>query len=229
MLDSENAENIQNGGVNPAPQGTEPAAPVSTDSEAAPATPVAENAKHDKVTAAFIKQRQERKADKQRIAALEARLAAAQPAQAPVPQAPAQTQQNQTVSAPAQPQVTQAESAGVVVSEDAALQAMAVDKDVASVPGAIMDLMDIVDTDPKIARLNAIDPMLAYAEAKKVWLQKTGIAPAPKPPVATKISGGMSVAKDDLGALFEILDTAKPGTKLYRETVAKVNAAMGRR
>ena len=105
---------------------------------------------------------------------------------------------------------------------------MALDKDVQSVPGALMDIMDIVDTNPKIAKLNAIDPALALREAKSIWAANLGIAPAPVAPVATKTSGGMSTGPQDLQALFAAVDAAQPGTKAYRDAVAKVNAAMNK-
>jgi len=225
MSEKENVETIQPAQVTPTPAAAAPAAPATPVVEAAPATPEAAKPAHDKATAAFIKQRQERKADKQRIAALEAQLAAPQSAPAatpaPAPAAPA------TIT-PVQPQVNRTEPV-VVVDETAAIQETAMDKNVQSVPGAIMDIMDIVDTDPRIVRLNSIDPNLAYSEAKKVWLQRMAIAPTPPIPVAVKTSGGMSAAHEDLASLFAAVDAQKPGTKAYREAVAKVNEAMNRR
>jgi hypothetical protein len=227
MSTEENVETIQPVPVTPTPAVTEPAAPVTPVVEAAPATPIAEQPKHDKATAAFIKQRQERKADKLKIAELEGKLAAAQPAPAVTP--PVQAPQAPVVSAPVQPQVVVPAETVDAVSESAAIQAMSLDKDVQSVPGAIMDIMEIVDSNPKIAKLNAIDSGLAFREAKAIWASNLGIAPTPVTPVATKVSGGMSGSPENLQALFAAVDAAKPGTKTFRDAVAKVNEAMNKR
>jgi hypothetical protein len=222
MSEKENVETIQPVQVIPTPAAAAPsAAPATPVVEAAPATPEAAKPQDDKAVAAFIKQRQQHKADKQRIAALEAQLAAPQSAPALAPVAPATITPVQSQAKPTEPVV--------VLDETAAIQATAMDKDVQSVPGAIMDIMDIVDTDPRIGKLNAIDTNLAYVEAKKVWLQRLAIAPTPPIPVAVKTSGGMSAAHEDLASLFAAVDKEKPGTKAYREAVAKVNEVMNKR
>ena len=219
-MDLQNDENVQPAQVTPSPEAIEPAAQVAASAEVV--TPVESNTVADKTTLAFIKQRQARKADKQRIVALEAQLAAAQPVPVatpvPAPVAP-------VVVAPAQPQQVQAETGNI--DDELAIQAIANDKQVQSVPGAILDIMELVDTNPKLAKLNAIDSNLAFAEATKMWKAKLGLAATPKLPIATKISGGMSSGNEDLGNLFQALDQATPGTKAYRELVAKVNKAMG--
>jgi hypothetical protein len=227
MSEKENVETIQPMQVTPTPAAAAPsAAPATPVVEAAPATPEAAKPQDDKAVAAFIKQRQQHKADKQRIAALEAQLAAPQSAPAATP--PALAPVAPATITPVQSQAKPTEPV-VVLDETAAIQATAMDKDVQSVPGAIMDIMDIVDTDPRIGKLNAIDTNLAYAEAKKVWLQRLAIAPTPPIPVAVKTSGGMSAAHEDLASLFAAVDKEKPGTKAYREAVAKVNEVMNKR
>jgi hypothetical protein len=88
-----------------------------------------------------------------------------------------------------------------------------------------MDIMDMVDSDSKLARLYEIDKPLALREATAMWKSKLGISAPPITPAPTHISGGMGVSHDDLTSLFKQLDSAKPGTKTYRDLVAKVNAA----
>ena len=231
MSENKDAETNQVGQATPAPAAQEPAAPTAPKPEAAPAESTAETGKGvDKSTLAHIRQRQENRALKQRIAELEAAKPAPQPPAAPVTPAPvAQAPQAPAVSAPVQPQEAVKAETVNTEAESMAIQAMAVDKDVQSVPGAILDILDIVDSNPKIAKINAIDPALALREAKALWASKLGIAPAPAAPVATKTSGGMSTSPQDLQALFAAVDAAKPGTKAYRDAVAKVNAAMNSR
>jgi len=223
-MSNENAENVQAAPVTPAPETTKPAAEVVSAPEVA--KPEASTSV-DKTTQAFIKMRQEKKAMKARIAELEAVKPAAQPE--PVVTPPVQAQPQPAVSAPAQPQVAVPAETVNVVDESAAIQALSLDKDVQSVPGAILDIMEIVDSNPKIAKLNEIDSALAFREAKALWASNLGIAPTPPAPVATKTSGGMSGDTYNLQALFAAVDAAQPGTKAFRDAVNKVNEAMNRR
>lgn len=213
-MENKDAENIQEGSATPAPAAAvPPQVPPATPPVAAPATEKAE----DKTTLAFIKMRKEKQANKARIAELESKLAAAPAAPVATP-APAQT-------APiVQPQP--APKAEAVVSEDSVIQEMAKDSDVASVPGGIIDIMDLVDSDPKLVKLNAIDPSLAFREAKAMWKAKLGISTPPPTPAPVTVSGGISTDQKDLTELFRKVDEAKPGSKAYREAVKAVNEAM---
>ena len=223
MSDEKNAETVQDPKVTPAPSVT-PAtqASVTPKPESTPADPTAEN----KNVSAFIKMRKDAKASKLRIAELESKIQAA-PVVTPEPQpvvasAPAPTQTVTTVAP------TPAHVAAAEVSEEAAIQELAKDKDVMSVPGGIIDIMDLVDSDPKLVRLNEIDPTLAFREAKAMWTAKLGIGKVPLIPAPSTPSGGMGGEKNDLQALFDTVDAAKPGTKAYRDAVKAVNAAMAK-
>lgn len=223
----ENGEKIQDTKVEPPPSVAEPSIPATVTPEAAPVDSTTEN-KSDKTVSAFIKQRKELKAYKQRIAELESKISTPQPAPIPVP-APAKPTvetpkaQVQTVNSVALP--AKAESG----NEESAIQELAKDADVNSVPGGIVEIMDLVDSDPRLTRLNEIDSHLAFIEAKKMWASKLGINNGSKVPISPKVSGGMSGGTKDLQVLLAEVDNCKPGTKAYRDAVNKFNAANARK
>lgn len=220
-------ENKDAAEVKPVDAGT-PAPAQATKPESTEAVKPAAPAvvKDDKTTQAFINMRLEKKADKQRIKELEAKLAAA-PATETQPE-----EAKPAVAAPAVPAVSKAAPAqtkaetGIDQEEAIALRAMAADPDVAAVSGGIMAIMDIVETDPKIAKLYEVDRTIGLQQAKAAWATKYGIAPAPVTPVPTTTSTGMGSEKTDLPSLFKTLEGQKPGTKAYRTTLAKINTAM---
>lgn len=215
MSDSKDAEKTQEPTGTPAPVVTEP-----TQAPVAQAPVPADSTVESKNVSAFIRMRKADKANKQKIAELEAKLAAAPVVPAVETPAPTQTVAKVT---PAPAPVAE-----TVVSEEAAIQEIAKDADVIAVPGGIIDIMDLVDSDPKLSRLNEIDHRLAFTEAKKLWASKLGIGATPPTPVPSKISGGISKDTTDLGELFKAVDQAKPGSKAYREAVKKVNEAMAK-
>lgn len=213
---SENTETNPTQPVTPVPEVTvPPQVPVTPVVEAAPIDSTIEN----KNVAAFVKMRKTDKANKIKIAELEAKLASAQQQTPPIVVAPVAQTVETVTPAPAP-------VAEVVDSEEVAIQELAKDADVMSVPGGIIDIMDLVDSDPKLVKLNAIDSKLAFTEAKKLWAAKLGIGTTPQSPAPTQISGGMSSGSKDLMELFKAVDSAKPGSKAYREAVKAVNEAM---
>ena len=214
---SENAENKdQKPEVTPAPStSTAPTQPVVKANEAVPATSKAE----DKNVAAFIRMRQERKADKQRIAELEARISA--PQTAPQQTAP----QTSAVQQPVQTEVKP--SVETVATEENAIKTVAADPDIMSMPGGIVEVMELVDKDKRLSQLNAIDSNLAYSEAAKMFKAKYNISASPAPvPVPTRISGGNpgEVGKENLDELYAQLDKLNPASKQFGEAVEKINA-----
>ncbi len=191
--------------------------------EAAQAVPVASTTE-DKSASAFIRMRQERRALKQRVAELEAAKPAPQPVQeAPAAPAPA-PQVNQT---PTPTQQAANPVAKAVGSEDEAIKALASDPDVGKIPGGIIEVLDMLDTDNRLKKLEDVDPKIAYSEAVKLWKERHGIAPAPAVPAPVKISGGISEGKADLKAIEAALDKATPGSKEYSKLVAQLNASLG--
>ena len=177
----------------------------------------------DKTASAFVRMRQARKADKQRIAELESKLAGAQPVQTPLVPAPAPSVNIQPTPTPIPANVPEKPAD----SEAEAIKVLANDPDVGSIPGGIVEILDMIDKDSKLAKLEAIDPKIAYAEAAKLWKESKGISKAPAVAAPVQISGGITGGKADLEAIYAALDKAKPGTKEYRELTDRMNAALG--
>lgn len=213
-MSTEKAEKVQTGEVAPVPPTPTPASVETTPNEVAPAGGPVEN----KYTAAFIKMRQEKRELKRQ---LEQAKSTPTPPVAPETESPKpEVKEQPTAPAPKIAEVDiEAESIG-------AIETMAKDKDIAAVPGAIMDIIDMVDNDPRLSRLHSIDPTLAFREAKAIWSSKVGISTPPPMAKPTHISGGISEGKVDLAALMSQADKLKPGTREYSELVRKINAEM---
>ena len=177
----------------------------------------------DKTASAFVRMRQARKADKQRIAELESKLAGAQPVQTPVVPAPAPSVNIQPTPTPIPANVPEKPAD----SEAEAIKVLANDPDVGSIPGGIVEILDMIDRNDKLAKLEAIDPKIAYAEAAKLWKENKGISKAPAVAAPVQISGGITGGKADLEAIYAELDKAKPGSKRYAELTAQMNAKLG--
>lgn len=237
----ENLENNNQTNQAPSPDTSTQAAPVekSGTEVANPAPSKAE----DKSASAFIRMRQERsalkqerRALKQRIAELEATKnaepqpkveAVVAPKEEPKPIEPTPAPQANIVQQPSQPEANKQVVADEGSGEDVAIKALAADPDVASIPGGIIEVIDMLDSNPKLAKLNAIDSKIAYAEAVKLWKDQHGITQTPPIPAPAKVSGGISGSKADLDVLYAKLDKAKPGTKEYNELVAQMNSSLG--
>lgn len=182
---------------------------------------------------AFVRMRQEKAALKRELASLKAsqakgvEVAKIEPKveqETVIPEAkPVVTSQAKVELAP-QATVEAGHTEEVV---NAAIIEASKDKDIASVPGGIIEVLDLMDNDPKLVRLYDIDPALALREATSLWKSKLGIDSSTKVmPVPVKVSGGVSQGKEDLASLFTKLESTKPGSKAYRELVNKVNLAM---
>lgn len=171
-----------------------------------------------KQTAAFIRMRQEKRELKEQLAKATANVtpppvAVVEPQAIPVPVVPPAPVAVQTVS-------------GIEAEGRKAIEEMAMDKDVQSVPGAVMDILDMLDRDPRLERLYSIDPVIALREAKYIWASKAGIAPSPSVPLPSNTSGGMASGKQNLEALYREIEKHSPGTKEYSELVTQINKAM---
>lgn len=218
MSDKENEVKPQTEQVTPSPAAPEVVA--TTPADGAVSAPVeSPAAKQDaKITAAFIKQRQENRE-------LKAKLAAA-PAVVPSPATPVNTEVAQTVEpkeiTPAPAPVTAAPS--IEVESANAITEMGKDKDLAAIPGAIIDLLDLVDNDPRLSRLHNIDPVLAFREAKGILMGKYGVSPTPAMPKSSTPSGGMGGGNHNLESLLAMAANEKPGSKRFAELAEQINA-----
>lgn len=177
----------------------------------------------DKTASAFVRMRQERRALKQRVAELENAKPVPQPVQTPVVPAPAPSVNVQPTPTPIPANVPEKPAD----SEAEAIKVLANDPDVGSIPGGIVEILDMIDRNDKLAKLEAIDPKIAYAEAAKLWKESKGISKAPAVAAPVQISGGITGGKADLEAIYAELDKAKPGSKRYAELTAQMNAKLG--
>ena len=183
----------------------------------------------DKTASAFVRMRQERRALKQRVAELENAKPVPQPVQeqpkveTPTPPAPAPEVNIQPTPTPIPANVPEKPAD----SEAEAIKVLANDPDVGSIPGGIVEILDMIDKDAKLAKLEAIDPKIAYAEAAKLWKESKGISKAPAVAAPVQISGGITGSNADLEAIYAELDKAKPGSKRYSELTAQMNAKLG--
>lgn len=217
-----NAEIVKPEAVAVAPATPTTETPAKVEVTAPVVTPPAESPaeKQDKkVTAAFIAQRRENRELKERLA--KATANATTPAPAPVVGEQAQPQTPQSVPAPVQ----EVKTAYDIEEESVkAVQDIAKDPSVASLPGALIDIMQLVDTDKRLIRLHNVDPKLAFEEGKKMYLASAGIATPPPIPLPNASSGGMGGGShQDLTALYNELDRHRAGTREWYLVANKIN------
>ena len=98
------------------------------------------------------------------------------------------------------------------------------------VPGGIVDILESIDTNPRLSKLYKVDPTIALREAKALWIHKLGIAPAPVVPMTTPSNGGLggSNVNNDLSAIYAQLQATRPGTAKYTQLVKQYNEARAR-
>lgn len=175
--------------------------------------PVEATTESNKQTAAFVKMRQELRELKRKASAIPA---------TPPPAATTETEAPPTTSVNTAP----APKAEVDIEAESvkAIQNMANDTDLAKMPGAIIDLCEMVDSDPRLTRLHDIDPVLAFREAKGLYLSKAGISTPPPVPKPTNVSGGIPPGGKDLQALTDDLKKYHPGSREFSRLVAEINA-----
>ena len=219
----ENTEEVttDNEQVNPAPATVE--TPASVDTPIVAEAPVSHTEKQDaRMTAAFIAQRK-------RIKELERALSGSNPA-IPSP-APAPSVEQATEPKPAVPPAP----APVIAVDDVeelekqAMTELATDKDLAKIPGGVIEVMSMVDNDKGLSRIAKIDPRLAFREAKSMYMQTLGISAPILTPKPSSAPGGVPVGSADLTALVNAMDNAKPGTKEYWDLAKKLDEALEKR
>ena len=206
--------------VTPAPaiQPAHMAAPVP-----APVVPPVESPaeiQDKKVTAAFIRQRQE-------IAELKRKQNQATPATPPAPAPVAEPAAQPVVSAPTVPAP---QAVASIEEEKEAISNLGNDKDLKSIPGSIMEILDMVDASPRLKRLYDYDPTVALREAKGIFLAKAGVAPAPPLPVPVKTFGGMGGGTtNDLQEMINQCNKLQPGTREFTQLANKINVERNKR
>lgn len=220
-MSEKTAEQVQTTEVTPAPQTPTTQVETKPSAEVKP-TEVKVESKDSKANAAFIAQRH-------KIKELERKLA--QTNAAPVPPAPAPVTEAPVAVTPA-PQVQTTAPAPIYAELDGEIEKQAItdlskDVDLAKIPGGVIDVLDLIDTNPRLTKLYNFDPKLAIREAKDMYLSKSGISAPPPVPVSSTPSGGMGAEKkNDLEALVAHAESLKPGTQEWYKAIAKVNAEL---
>ena len=182
----------------------------------------ADNQAEHKQTQAFIAMRRENREMKKKLATVNANTP---PAVAAV--AIEQTEQPEVVAV-VPPAVMAAAPAPKVAERDIeaesakAIEVLANDKQIAAMPGSILDIINMVDNDPRLASLHNIDPTIAFREAKNLWLEKAGINTPPPIPKANNVSGGTPKGSTDFEALVNEAHNTPPGTKRFNELHKKI-------
>lgn len=220
-MSKENTEITNTTEVKPVPP--TPTTQVETKADVA-AAPVTNQTEYDKkATAAFIKQRQEIREMKRKLA----EVTAANPAHPVIVEKLPDNPQEVTVTPPTQVAAPAPKVAEVDIEAESAkaIEGIASDADVSKVPGGVLDIINLVDTDPRLARLHNIDPTIAFREAKNIWLAKTGIGQPPPIPKETTPVGGQMAAPTNLEALNRELDNVPPGSKRFYELAKQIRAA----
>lgn len=218
---SENAEEVKTNTEQVAPAPVTAPAPAKVEApvvEAKPTESPVEDA-NKKQTAAFIKMRQEARELKRQLA--EAR------ANSPVPPAPTPVEQpKQEVVAPS-PAPVQANTENDIEEEaKAAIATMASDPRVSGIPGATIDILNMIDGDKGLTKLYNEFPKLAIREAVEMYLSKAGVAPVPEMPKSAPTSGGMSGSSESLEVLMAEIEKHRPGSKEFTRLANMIDAEM---
>jgi hypothetical protein len=192
-----------------------PVAPVTEVAEAV--TPVDSHTEVAKHNAAFAAMRREAREAKNKLKAYESAI----PPQAVKTEVPAVSEVAPVVATAPVPVRTEVD---VEAESEKAVVELSKDRELAQVPGAIVDIITMVDTDPRLARLHAIDPTLAFREAKGIYFSKAGISPTPPIPKTTPTATGVKGVKEDLALLLNELDNCHPGTTRFNELKKKLDA-----
>ena len=218
----QNTEINQKAEVTPVP----PTPATQAETKPTVAVPADNQAEH-KQTQAFIAMRKENREMKKKLAEVTANTP---PVVAEVTQ-PTEQPENvivtptTKVAAPA-PKVAERD----IEAESAkAIEVLANDKQIAAMPGSILDIISMVDNDPRLASLHNIDPTIAFREAKNLWLEKTGISTPPLTPKSTNVSGGIQKGTNDLGAVLDELETVPAGSRRFYELIKKKREIESRR
>jgi len=221
-MNIENDVNNQTEQVKPSPATLETDATISGSGAVAVPAESPAVVQNNKQTSAFIKMRQE-------LRDLKHKQAMATPANVPTPILETEQAQTATVVIPPTPAPVMA-VVGIAEIEKQAIKELSEDKVLAKVPGGLMEVLALIDNDPRLSRLyNEIDPALAIREAKNIYFSQAGIAPAPALPKSSTPSGGMGTNSTNLESMLNEIDTCQPGTKQFADLATKITAEMKKR
>lgn len=185
---TENETNIEQPVAQPANQeATTPA------SESKSESPVNTESKNQ--AKAFYEMRKQNKALKDELKALREQVSSKEPVNAEVkPEAP-------------EPKVNITDL--IAKADDEMLS----DPEILKTPSAVFQVMDLLDSDDYLSKMNTVDPVLARKMALKKWKEEIV-------QVAQPISPTSNVSRAttfDLASAVNKLDSLKPGTKEYKD------------
>ena len=92
------------------------------------------------------------------------------------------------------------------------------DPEILKTPSAVFQVMDLLDSDSYLNRMNAVDPVLARKMALKKWKEETVQVAQPISPTSN-VSRGSTF---NMEAAVNQLDSLKPGTKEYKDQLNKI-------
>lgn len=168
---------------------------------------------------AFIKMRQERAELKRKIAELEKVTSAAAPAQAGL----TSNIDRDSIKAEVLAELRNQElTKDRDLKRERAYETLATNEDIMSVPTGIIDVMELVDSDARLSRLNEVDPELALSEAVKVWKERKGLSPSVIPTSTNHVAKKGTV--NNLQSVLNKLDTLTPGTSEFNKVYAELKA-----
>lgn len=196
----------------PSPEAQAPAKVVEA------VTPVDSHTEIAKQNAAFAAMRK-------RAREAEKKLAQASQVSTPPPTPPTEVQAVQEVKQEvATAPVPVRTEVDVEAESEKAVVELGKDAELAKVPGAVVDIITMVDNDPRLARLHSIDPTLAFREAKGLYLSRAGISTPPPVPKVTPPATGVKGGSEDLAVLLNEIDNCRPGTPRFNELKKKIDA-----
>lgn len=103
-----------------------------------------------------------------------------------------------------------------------AIEELANDSDVIKIPGAVIDIIEMIDNNPRLSRLYQIDPYIATREAKNIWKEKIGINNSSSIAKPVNITSGISTGRTDLSSLIAEAERTNPASQRYKELTAKI-------
>ena len=113
---------------------------------------------------------------------------------------------------------------GIEIESENAIMELATDKDLAKISGGVYDVVALVDSDPRLVRLHAIDPKLAFREAKELFLSRANVSASPPIPKANTPSGGTSGGAHSLDTLYAETQKYQIGSRDWHKAVNLFNA-----
>ena len=213
---SENAENVQTAPVAPAPVTP---APAKVETIQPAVTPVDSHTEEAKLNSAFAAMRVRAREAERKLAA----ISNVAPVPPPVTPSAEQAQTPIQTPTPAPVPVNKTEI-DIETESRKAMESLANDKEVQQA-GAFMDIVTMVDNEPRFIRLHNVDPVLAFQQAKIAFMAKAGISAPPPMAKPTNISGGTNGRKDDLGAMYSELDNYNPDSKEWKALAKRIKEA----